>query len=333
MRTSFPVLAALAALAACGAARAEDPEFPKRFDLEGFGTHYWVDVPPGYAAPENAEKKWPLIVGLHGSGDTGQNFTASWYALRDDGYLIASPKSPGIAWTGGEDKLVLAMIERMKKDFRVDPRRVSVASFSAGTFFGMPFVFRNPELFQALVAMGGGGPVGVKPAARNLRVYLFVGEQDPAKPGAEAAFDCLKKKGIDVTIRIKPGLGHEFPPPEEVDAIRKWFRSFSPEGLKEKELAKAVEDARKDLKAKRIPAVVKKLLEVEASGLDCPAVDEAKKELAALSEQAKAEIARAAKLAQEGKAEAARALLLKVSRDYAGLPEAEEAKKAAEETK
>jgi pimeloyl-ACP methyl ester carboxylesterase len=225
------------------------------------------------------------------------------------------------------------MIEKLKKDFRLDPKRISVVAFSAGSFFGMPFVFRTPEAFNALVAMGGGGSVGVKPAAKALHVYLIAGDQDGAKSGLESAFEGLKKKGLDVTLRIVPNMGHEFPPPPEVDTIRLWFRAFSPEGIKERELAKTLEEARKDLKAKRLPAALKKLLEVAGSGMDCAAVEEAKKELAALSEEAKKEIEKAAKLAGEGKTDAARALLLRIAKDFAGLPEADEAKKAAEEMK
>jgi predicted esterase len=333
MSGKIPVCAILALAAFCASTLAEEIEFPKKYELEAYGTHYWVDGPREYSDPGNGERKWPLLVGLHGSGDTGQNFTASWYALRDDGYIVASPKSPGIAWSGSEDKLVLAMIEKLKKDFRVDPKRISVVAFSAGSFFGMPFVFRTPEAFNALVAMGGGGSVGVKPAAKALHVYLIAGDQDGAKSGLESAFESLKKKGLDVTLRIVPNMGHEFPPPAEVDTIRQWFRAFSPEGIKEKELAKALEEAQKDLKAKRLSAAVKKFLEVAGAGVECPPVDEAKTELATLSEEAKKEIEKAAKLADEGKTDAARALLLRVSKDYAGLPEAEEAKKAAGELK
>ncbi|MHC5036816.1 MAG: hypothetical protein ACYTHM_05845, partial [Planctomycetota bacterium] len=42
-------------------------EFPKRVDMKDFSTHYYLDVPKQYFEKENAEKKWPLLVGLHGA--------------------------------------------------------------------------------------------------------------------------------------------------------------------------------------------------------------------------------------------------------------------------
>ncbi|MHC5081615.1 MAG: hypothetical protein ACYTHN_21645, partial [Planctomycetota bacterium] len=237
-----------AVLSLASTAFGEDATFPKKVELKKFGSHYYLNVPRGYFEAENAEKKWPMIVGLHGAGDTAQNFCGSFYRFADEGYVICAVKSPGHAWAGNEDRLVFAAIEHVQKEFRIDDKRISLGGFSSGSFFGMPFVFRHPKRFDALLAMGGGTPVAVSRDAKHLHVYLIAGDQDPAKGPLEAAAKQLKKKKVDVTLRIVPDLGHEYPPVVEMETILKWFKGFSPEAVAAKTFDKKLETAKKGLK-------------------------------------------------------------------------------------
>ncbi|MHC5078347.1 MAG: carboxylesterase family protein, partial [Planctomycetota bacterium] len=268
-------------------------EFPKRVDMKDFSTHYYLDVPKQYFEKENAEKKWPLLVGLHGAGDTAKNYITGFWNLRDRGYIILAVKSPGRAWSGGEEKLVFASMEDVKKAYRIDAKRISVMGFSSGAFFGMPLVFKHPKVFQALVAMGGGGSVAVKKEARALHVYLLSGELDPIKGTLEAAYKALRKKKLDVTLRIVPGIGHVWPPEKELETIWNWFHKFSPEGIEEVKLEKMLEKAREGLKKTSPAKAVKLLMEISKSPVKCKAVEEAKKELTHLGLKVKEEIEKA----------------------------------------
>ena len=311
-------------------ARAGAGDFPKRYDLEKHGSHYYVNVPKGYFDDANAERKYPMIVGLHGAGDTAEKFCASFWKFAEAGYLICAVKSPGHAWSGSEDDLVFASMDAVKKEFRVDPKHVSLAGFSSGSFFGMPLVFRKPKPFNALLAMGGGTPVGVKSEAMRLHVFLIVGEQDPVKGTLESAFKQLEKKKMDVTLRIVPGIGHVYPPPEEMAKVLKWFGGFSPWGMKTKDLEKRLEKARVFLKRKRFGSAIPHLKEIASSGIESEVVEEAKEELEKLRDEVMKEVDKAHVLAEGGNPRGARSLLLAVARKYKGLKEADDAKVMAD---
>ena len=309
----------------------EEGTFPRRVELEKYGSHYYLNVPKAYFEAKNAEKKWPMIVGFHGAGDTAQNFCGSFYRFAQEGYVICAVKSPGHAWAGNEDRLVFTAIDHVQKKYRVDAKRISVAGFSSGSFFGMPFVFRHPKRFDALLAMGGGTPVPVNRDARHLHVYLIAGDQDPAKGALEAAAQQLKKKKVDVTLRIVPDLGHEYPPVVEMETILKWFKDFSPEAVAAKSFDKKLETARKGLKKQNLAPAIRLLRVIAESGLEHKAVDKARDLLLDLREDAKRALEKAWQLAEDGKVREARAWLVKTSRKYEGLPEADQAKVIAEE--
>ncbi|MHC4599054.1 MAG: hypothetical protein ACYS47_08625 [Planctomycetota bacterium] len=329
------ILAAAAVLAALmsisSRARGEEGTFPKRVELQKYGSHYYLNVPRGYFDKKNEEKKWPMIVGLHGAGDTAQNFCGSFYRFAEEGYVICAVKSPGHAWAGNEDRLVFAAIDHVKKGYRINDKRISLGGFSSGSFFGMPFVFRHPKIFDALLAMGGGTPVPVSRDAKHLHVYLIAGEQDPAKGGLEAAAKQLKKKKVDVTLRIVPDLGHEYPPVVEMETILKWFLDFAPEAVAAKTFDKKLQTAKKGLKKPLLGPTIKLLKEIAESGLEHKAVDKAKDLLLDLREDARNEIEDAFRLAESGKVSQALSLLVKTARKYEGLPEGENAKVIANE--
>ncbi|MHC5038181.1 MAG: hypothetical protein ACYTHM_12770 [Planctomycetota bacterium] len=308
-------------------------DFPKRVEMKAFSTHYYLDVPKVYFEKKNAEKKFPLVVGLHGMADTAKNFVTGFWGLVDRGYIILAVKSPRSSWSGGEDKLVFASIDKVKKEYRIDAGRISVVGFSSGAYYGMPLVFKNPEVFSALVALGGASQVNAKRKGRTPHVYLLSGETDDAKGVVVAAYRSLRKKKLDVTLRIVPNMGHVWPPDNELETIWKWFHTFSPEALEAKRLEEVLKKAREDLKKSSPAKAVKKLVEIAKSKIKCKAVEEAKWELEKLGEVVMGEIEKAKKLAEAGKTQAARTLLLSTWRNYQGVPEADLAKEMADALK
>ena len=45
-------------------------------DIEKPQTKYWCQLPDGYTA----DRQWPVMVILHGAGDTAENFIQFWAA-------------------------------------------------------------------------------------------------------------------------------------------------------------------------------------------------------------------------------------------------------------
>lgn len=121
--------------------------------------------PPGVAA-ENA----PLVLFLHGCTQQASDArNVGWEKLADArGFYLAYPEQPSannpvncFNWAGeygdqanlirgqGENQSIASMVEHMKTTYKVDPRRVYIAGFSAGGGMVPVMLATWPDLFAA----------------------------------------------------------------------------------------------------------------------------------------------------------------------------------------
>lgn len=213
----------LIALLASRAATGADRDTGRRQFLEHDGLRRsYVVVAPAAAASRKA--KLPLVLVLHGGGGNAANaerMTGFSAKARDEGFLVAYPEGTGrfqdklLTWNAGhccglamtrhvdDVGFIEALIDRLAKDYPVDPRRIYATGMSNGgmmthrlgrelphrlaaiapvvaTLFGDEM--RPPQAVSALMINGGldksvppqGGPPGGR----------FPGAWDgtPAKP-------------------------------------------------------------------------------------------------------------------------------------------------------
>jgi len=99
------------------------------------GNPYVAYVPQSY----DPLKYTPLVVGLHGAGDTAGNFlTVLWQANADArGFIVIAPEgtaplSTGYTWNTSDGALVLAAVADVLKCYTIDPKKVILHGFSAG---------------------------------------------------------------------------------------------------------------------------------------------------------------------------------------------------------
>src|SRR4051812_35370746 len=91
-------------------------------------TQYLLYLPDGYAA--DTVKRWPLMIFLHGSGEAGTDVSKvkAWGPpkLIDSGkkypFIVVSPQAP--PQTGWKTDVLKAMLDDLKKKYRVDNDRV-----------------------------------------------------------------------------------------------------------------------------------------------------------------------------------------------------------------
>jgi predicted esterase len=140
--------------------------------LDGTPQPYELFVPPAY----RAEKRWPLVVTLHGfKGNAGDYFRNTFGLARDaaDGESLeghgrhgeAPTKGPMIviAPTGRGQAMyrhagevdVLEAIDDARRRFNVDPDRIYVTGGSMGGTGAAYLPYRNPDLFAAAAALAG----------------------------------------------------------------------------------------------------------------------------------------------------------------------------------
>ncbi len=193
---------------------------------------YLLALPTGYDAAY--DKKWPMILFLHGSGERGSDpwlvakhgpakllrespLSPAGKALAEN-FIVVSPQCPGGAWW--DDDAIGALLDEIAAKHRVDPKRTYLTGLSMGGYGTWSYAIKNPSRFAAIVPIcGGGEPSMVRRMARlrkndltTLGVWVFHGAKDPTVPLEESQqmVDALKKAAVtDVQFTIYPEAKHD----------------------------------------------------------------------------------------------------------------------------
>jgi predicted peptidase len=181
------------------------------------GYEYLLALPEGYAAAP--DKRWPLIVFLHGSGERGDNLEAVKKhgppKLLTEGKalpaIVVSPQCP--AQQIWNPYGVKALVDALVKSHRVDTDRIYLTGLSMGGFGTWETAMEYPDTFAALVPICGGTGVRFVMADRikNIPEWIFHGAKDPvvSPKFSEQMFGLLKKLGTDVQLTIYPEAQHD----------------------------------------------------------------------------------------------------------------------------
>jgi predicted esterase len=190
------------------------------FRLTSSASDYWVRLPPGYdpAAPTPQR----LVVGIHGCGDSAQNFL-QWaiapFPLRaTQGYIaISLGGKDGQCWDMTADPpKVLAAIEHVRSCFWVHQKRVTLAGFSSGGMLAYKVGLGNAGLFSGLLiensglsaGVGGGNVDSVLAAAAwklNVAHTARLGDDNFPIAGVRSDRDKLTAAGFPVDFREVEG--------------------------------------------------------------------------------------------------------------------------------
>jgi predicted peptidase len=171
------------------------------------------------------EGKHPLIVFLHGHGESGSDLEMVKVhgipkiveAQPDFPFVTVSPQCPsGVTWVLISDA-VEALIEEAMSWENVDPTRVYLTGLSMGGYGTWHTGANRPELFAALAPICGGGSfVNYLPnrihRLKYTPVWAFHGDQDTAVLLEEQQnlVDTLKAQTeTEVKFTVYPGVGHD----------------------------------------------------------------------------------------------------------------------------
>jgi predicted peptidase len=220
------VLFALALCAALPAHAADAPEtgqHPQSFEKQiTVKLDYLLYLPADYGKDDG--KKWPLIVFLHGSGESGSDvnkvtahgppdFLAKGKDLPLKDFVVVSPQCPDrrIGW---QPYMLNPFLDDILAKYRIDQDRVYLTGLSMGGYGTWLWAQTNAERFAAIAPMSGGGNSSPR-AVRRLRrmpIWNFHGEKDPTVPisESEAMIDAVKQAGNEnVKFTRYPDLGHD----------------------------------------------------------------------------------------------------------------------------
>jgi len=135
-----------------------------------------VQVPPDYHPGRN----WPLLVALHGSGETLKDHADKWSkAAAEHGYILLLPlwelggPKAGYAYSPKEHDAVLDAIQETRKAYSVDSDKVFLFGYEAGANGAFDIGLSHPDLFAGIMPMSGGSFYFAQAYWRNAQNIPF----------------------------------------------------------------------------------------------------------------------------------------------------------------
>ena len=174
---------------------------------------YLLSLPADY---EKSTDSWPLVLFLHGSGESGSDLNK----VKAHGppklvetrgpfpFILVSPQSPGRSW---DPEVLNALVDSLVKEHRVDRDRVYVTGLSMGGFGTWALAAAYPDKFAALAPIcGGGNPADARKLAR-LPIWVFHGAKDSVVPLKRSSqmVDALKAVGGNPQFTVYPDAAHD----------------------------------------------------------------------------------------------------------------------------
>ncbi|HHT73394.1 MAG TPA: prolyl oligopeptidase family serine peptidase [Firmicutes bacterium] len=183
---------------------------------------YLLYLPKDYDA--DPEKKWPLMLFLHGAGERGEDLELLKHhgppRLLEEGkelpFIVASPQCPANSWWNLHVEELGLLLDALEEEYRVDKSRVYLTGLSMGAYGSWHLATIFPKRFAAVVPICGAGlqffgfPTRVH-ALRDVPLWVFHGAKDEVVPlrESEILVEELRKVGGNVRFTVYPEAGHD----------------------------------------------------------------------------------------------------------------------------
>jgi predicted peptidase len=180
----------------------DEPPFRKRTfaDKKGTKMPYRLFVPPGYTS----DKKYPLIVWLHGGAGRGSDnetqistgnekgshlWTTAANQEKFPAFVLAPQCPQGENWSdpelneiGAPLQLALDILALVEKDYSIDPTRVYLVGQSMGGLAVWALLQKFPERWAAAVVVASYDNFTNVRAITRVPLWIFQGDADPTVP-------------------------------------------------------------------------------------------------------------------------------------------------------
>jgi predicted peptidase len=204
---------------------------------------YLFSLPSAY--DDTPDKKWPLILFLHGAGERGDNLDdlkvngiPKIVEARDDvPFITVSPQCPENSLWNDHIEALDALLIEVEETYRVDPDRRYLTGLSMGGFGSWFFATLYPDRFAAVVPICGGTwplygfPERIK-ILKNVPIWAFHGAKDPVVPleASQQLVNVLEAHDGNVRFTVYPEAEHDswtetYDNPELYDWLLKQRRS------------------------------------------------------------------------------------------------------------
>jgi len=197
---------------------------------------YLLFLPDEYG--KDPERKWPLILFLHGAGERGDDLDLLkrhgipkiTEERSDFPFIAVSPQCPRHSWWTAEIESLNALLDHIVESYPVDTSRVYLTGLSMGGFGTWHLAASYPERFAAIAPICGGGDPEWAPRLKDIPVWVFHGAKDEIVPLSESErmVEALKACGGDVRFTVYPEAGHDsWTQTYENPELYEWFLQHS----------------------------------------------------------------------------------------------------------
>ena len=186
-------------------------------DADGKEAKYALFVPHDY----NGDKAYPLVLFLHGAGETGSDGKKQTYVglgpvarMNADKFhfFILFPQSQDHTWNADskDGQRALDMLAAVQKEYKIDDKRLYLTGLSMGGFGTWSLAAKYPDRWAAIVPICGGGDPEQAKALKDIPCWVFHGDADPAVPVKRSRdmIEALKAVGGQPKYDEYAGVGH-----------------------------------------------------------------------------------------------------------------------------
>ena len=177
----------------------------------GVTIDYLLFLPQGY---ERSNQYWPLMLFLHGAGETGTNLAnvkrngpPKYVESHPDfPFILVSPQTRG----GWDNKTLMALLDDISNKYRVDRRRVYLTGVSMGGSGTWALAGAHPDRFAAIVPVSGMGNMSDAKRLATLPIWVFHGAKDTniSAEYSRKMVAAVKAAGGNVTYTEYPEAHH-----------------------------------------------------------------------------------------------------------------------------
>jgi len=174
---------------------------------------YLLYLPEDY----EAQKNWPLVIFLHGSGERGSDLKKVKVhgppklieAGKKFPFIVVSPQCPkNERW---QTSVLDALLDNLEQKLKVDRSRVYLTGLSMGGQGVWLWAAHSPARFAAIAPVCGRSDRGAGQALAAVPAWVFHGAKDTAVPlkQSQQIVDAIKKHGGQPKFTIYPEAGHD----------------------------------------------------------------------------------------------------------------------------
>lgn len=190
----------------------------------------------------NRNKKYPLLLYLHGAGERGNNLdsVASHGYLqyvREDGkeypFIIIAPQCPNDKYWGCFTESLLNFLDYVCEKLPVDNSRIYLTGLSMGGTGTYMLAMAAPERFAAIAPVCGSGICWYAGALKGIPTYIFHGDCDTVIPINESVtmLRNINLSGGNAKMEIYNGVEHNaWDIAYKGDKLYKWMLKFKKTG-------------------------------------------------------------------------------------------------------